>query len=122
MTKNSKKISAMSGGIGAVAITAATLVATLTPHPVEIPYNIYVESQYVSEMEIKIPQEESVDLVELYVNDSYVDNALMPDGTFKSIPLVFTNHDNLTFKMYNQGEVCGTGAFDENDKLIYTRK
>ena len=97
MTKNSKKITAMSGGIGAVAITAATLVATLTPQTIEIPYDVYVNSQYVSEMKIDIPQEESVDLVEMYVNDSYVDNALMPDGTFKSIPLVFTYHNNLTF-------------------------
>lgn len=122
MTKNSKKITAMSGGIGAVAITAATLIATLTPQTIEIPYDVYVNSQYVSEMKIDIPQEESVDLVEMYVNDSYVDNALMPDGTFKSIPLVFTNHNNLTFKMYKQGNVCGTGSFNEEDKLIYTKK
>lgn len=121
MTKNSKKISAMSGGIGAVAVAAGILVGTMTPEKIEIPYEVYQVNQYVSEMKIDIPQEESVDLVEMYVNDSYVDNALMPDGTFKSIPLVFTECNNLTFKMYKQGNVCGTADFDENDKLIYKK-
>lgn len=120
MTKNSKKVTTLSSGIGAAIIAAGTLVGTLTPHKVEVPYEMNVTSQYITEMTFNIPQEENVDLVEMYVNESYVDNTLMPNGSFKSIPLVFNNLDNVTFKMYKQGDQIGTGEFDEEDKLIYT--
>lgn len=120
MTKNSKKITALSSGVGAAVIAAGTLVGVLTPHKIEVPYDMNVTSQYITELSFTIPQEENVDLVEMYVNENYVDNALMPNGTFKSIPLVFNNLDNVTFKMYKQGDQIGSGEFDEEDKLIYT--
>lgn len=120
MTKNSKKITALSSGVGAAVIAAGTLVSVLTPHKIEVPYDMNVTSQYITELSFTIPQEENVDLVEMYVNESYVDNALMPNGTFQSIPLVFNNLDNVTFKMYKQGDQIGSGEFDEEDKLIYT--
>lgn len=121
MTKNSKKITAISSGIGAVAIAATISFTALTSKPIEISYEIHNNSEYTIGMKINVPQNEEVDLVELYVNDLYVDNALMPNGEFVSIPLVFTNYDNLSFRMYNHGDLCGIGKFEGN-KLLYFKK
>ena len=123
MTKNSKKVVAMISGISTVAIGAAMSIIALTPSdPIEIPYEIYNKSQYITAMKLDMPLDETVDLVELYVNNTYVDNAIMPNGVFKSIPLVFTNNENLSFKMYHQGELCGTGKFNEENKLLYSKR
>ena len=121
MNKNQKKVTAMTSGIAALAIAAGTIVGVMSNTSIEIPYNTYVVNQYVTEMSIGEPEGENIDLVELYCNGSLVDNTILPDGTFKSIPLVFTDLQNLEIKCYSTGKEKGSATFDENNKLIYKR-
>lgn len=121
MNKNQKKITAMASGIGAVAVAAGTMLGVMSGTVEELDYNMYVVSPYVTEMKIEEPKGISIDKVELYCNGELVDDTLLPDGTLKSIPLIFTDLENLEIKMYQKGKSKGTAKFDEDDKLIYTR-
>lgn len=119
MNKNQKKVTAMTSSIAAVAIAAGTMLGVMTGTEEKLDYNIYVVSPYVSEIEIEEPKGESIDKIELYCNGEFVDNALLPEGTIQSIPLVFTDLENLEIKLYKQGKSAGTASFNENDELIY---
>ena len=121
MNKNQKKVTTMTSGIAAVAIAAGTMIGTMSNNSIEIPYDTYVVNQYVTEMSIEAPKDENIDLVELYCNGEIVDNTILPNGTFKSIPLVFTNFQNLEIKCYSTGKEVGNATFDENNKLIYKK-
>lgn len=119
MNKNQKKITATASSLAAAAAIALGSIGIINSQTEKLNYEVYVVNQYVSEIAIDEPKTESVDKIELYCNGDYVDNTILPDGTIKSIPLVFTNLENLEIKMYKQGKNVGTATFNEKDELIY---
>ncbi len=119
MTSNKKKVTIMSSTIGAIAIAAGTTLGILYNNQTELQYNISNVNEYVVEMKIEEPKEENIDLIELYCNDNFVDNTILPDGAFRSIPLVFTDLENLEIKCYSKGKEKGIASFNKDNKLIY---
>lgn len=105
-------------GAGAAAIFVAATLAMFgisTDKVIEADYSVE-EQGNIAEMSIDIPEEMSVDIVELLCNGETVTKALMPNGKLMTIPLVFSNLDNLELRLYKRGEVIGVGRF-EGDKL-----
>lgn len=107
--------------IGAIAAAAATtaLIATNTAtntKTYDIGYDINPINEYVSEMSLDVPDELSVDIVELDVNGAEADKALLPNENLKAIPLVFTDLNNLEIVLFKRGEKIGTAKF-ENERL-----
>lgn len=107
--------------IGAIAAAAATtaLIATNTTtntKTYDIGYDINPINEYVSEMSLDVPDELSIDIVELDVNGAEADKALLPNENLKAIPLVFTDLNNLEIKLYKRGNQIGTAKF-ENKRL-----
>ena len=105
--------------IGAIAAAAATtaLIATNTTtntKTYDIGYDINPINEYVSEMSLDVPDELSVDIVELDVNGAEADKALLPNESLKAIPLVFTDLKNLEIKLYKRGEKIGVAKFKDN--------
>ena len=107
--------------IGAIAAAAATtaLIATNTAtntKTYDIGYDINPINEYVSEMSLDVPDELSVDIVELDVNGAEADKALLPNENLKAIPLVFADLNNLEIVLFKRGEKIGTAKF-ENERL-----
>ena len=105
--------------IGAIAAAAATtaLIATNTAmntKTYDIGYDINPINEYVSEMSLDVPDELSVDIVELDVNGAEADKALLPNENLKVIPLVFMDLNNLEIKLYKRGEKIGVAKFKDN--------
>lgn len=105
--------------IGAIAAAAATtaLIATNTAtntKTYDIGYDVHPINEYVSEMSLDVPDELSVDIVELDVNGAEADKALLPNENLKAIPLVFTDLKNLEIKLYKRGEKIGVAKFEDN--------
>ena len=105
--------------IGAIAAAAATtaLIATNTAtntKTYDIGYDINPINEYISEMSLDVPDELSVDIVELDVNGAEADKALLPNENLKAIPLVFTDLKNLEIKLYKRGEKIGVANFKDN--------
>lgn len=119
MNKNQKKITATVSGLAAAATVAISSIGIMSMNTEELNYSINAINQYRYELTIDEPKSESIDKVELYCNDGLVDYTLLPDGSLNSVPLIFSNLDNLKIKMYKQGEEVGSAKFDENGKLIY---
>lgn len=112
-----KKQKIARGAVAAVVATGAVMLALGGGETVNLDYNIYSDNEYTSIMEIDVPKEASIDIVELYLNGEEVDKTLLPDGEFESIPMMFEDLSRLNFKLYRRGEQVGTAKF-EDDKLI----
>lgn len=89
MTTNKQKVTGTIASVVATASLAVGSIGVINSKKVEIPYKVNVVNQYVSELDIEIPEEASVDLMILYINENKVAQALEPDGTLKAIPLIF---------------------------------
>ena len=103
--------------IGAIAAAATALIATNTAtntKTYDIGYDINPINEYVSEMSLDVPDELSVDIIELDVNGAEADKALLPNENLRAIPLVFTDLNNLEIKLYKRGEKIGTAKFEDN--------
>lgn len=107
---------------GAVAATAAAtaLIATnpAADKEVNINYDIHPINEYVSEMTLSLPAALSADIAELYLNGAEVDKMLLPNGSIKAIPLVFSDTDNLSIKLYRLGEQVGTVEFKDGKAVL----
>lgn len=116
MKKRTKAI----GGAVAAAAAATALIATnpAADKEVNINYDIHPINEYVSEMTLDVPDELSADIAELYLNDAEVDKMLLPNGSIKAIPLVFSDTDNLTIKLYRLGEKIGTVEFKDGKAVL----
>ena len=116
MKKRTKAI----GGAVAAAAAATALIATnpAADKEVNINYDIHPINEYVSEMTLDVPDELSADIAELYLNGSEVDKMLLPNGSIKAIPLVFSDTDNLTIKLYRLGEQVGTVEFKDGKAVL----
>lgn len=116
MKKRTKAI----GGAVAAAAAATALIATnpAADKEVNINYDIHPINEYVSEMTLDVPDELSADIAELYLNGTEVDKMLLPNGSIKAIPLVFSDTDNLTIKLYRLGEQIGTVEFKDGKAVL----
>ena len=112
-------------GIG-VSVASIFVAATLALFGIsgdnitEADYSIE-EKGNIAEMTVDVPEEMSADIVELLCNGETVTKALMPNGKLMTIPLVFSNLDNLELRLYKRGEVVGIGKF-ANKKLYIAAK
>ena len=113
-----KKTKTTIGAITAAAATTALIVTNTATNTktYDIGYDINPINEYVSEMSLDVPDELSIDIVELDVNGAEADKALLPNENLKAIPLVFTDLNNLEIKLYKRGERIGVAKF-ENNKL-----
>lgn len=116
MKKRTKAI----GGAVAAAAAATALIATnpAADKEVNINYDIHPINEYVSEMTLDVPDELSADIAELYLNGVEVDKMLLPNGSIKAIPLVFSDTDNLSIKLYRLGEQIGTVEFKDGKAVL----
>lgn len=81
-------------------------------YTLEIPYSFKDGSDRTKTLIIDVPDELSIDIATLYVNDAEVATALLPtDAKFTSIPVVFENLENLEIKLYRMGEEIGSARF-----------
>lgn len=69
-------------------------------------------------MTLDVPDELSADIAELYLNGAEVDKMLLPNGSIKAIPLVFSDTDNLSIKLYRLGEQVGTVEFKDGKAVL----
>lgn len=123
MVSNKQKITGTIAAVVASASIATGSIGLMNSKKVEIPYRVNVVNQYVSELDIDIPEEASVDLMVLYINENKIAQALKPDGTLKAIPLIFSDLDNVTVECQNHGRIIGECVFDnENNKCYYIEK
>lgn len=118
MKKRTKAI----GGAVAAAAAATALIATnpAADKEVNINYDIHPINEYVSEMTLSLPAALSadIDIAELYLNGAEVDKMLLPNGSIKAIPLVFSDTDNLSIKLYRLGEQVGTVEFKDGKAVL----
>lgn len=109
--------------IGGAVVAAAAATALIATNPaadkeVNINYDIHPINEYVSEMTLDVPDELSADIAELYLNGAEVDKMLLPNGSIKAIPLVFSDTDNLSIKLYRLGEQIGTVEFKDGKAVL----
>lgn len=111
-----KKTKTTIGAIAAATATTALIAASTATNTktYDIGYDINPINEYVSEMSLDVPDELSVDIVELDVNGAEADKALLPNENLKAIPLVFTDLNNLEIKLYKRGEKIGVAKFEDN--------
>lgn len=116
MKKRTKAI----GGAVAAAAAATALIATnpAADKEVNINYDIHPINEHVSEMTLSLPAALSADIAELYLNGAEVDKMLLPNGSIKAIPLVFSDTDNLSIKLYRLGEQIGTVEFKDGKAVL----
>lgn len=117
--KKSTKRSIFGGIVGTIVVTAAVGTSLLSTPSINIDYDINNVNEYVTQLSIEEPKNEDIDLIELYCNDKLVDKSIFPDGSFQSVPLIFTNLNNLEIKMYKQGQYVGSAKFNDKRELIY---
>lgn len=122
MNTNQKKVTGTIASLTAAATLAAGGLGLMANQKTEIPYKVNVVNQYVSELVVEPPEDESVDLITLYLGDGKISSALLPNETLKLIPLMLTDMDNLRIECYQQGEIIGEITFDDKDKCYYTEK
>lgn len=109
MTDKKKKGAAA----GAAAIFASAMIALFGisgEGAVEVEYSIVTQDS-VCEMSVNPPEEARADILELYCNDGLVTKTVLPNGTLKSLPLVFSDLENLELRFYKLNEVIGIGKF-----------
>ena len=111
-----KKTKTTISAIAAAAATTALIVTNTATNTktYDIGYDINPINEYVSEMSLDVPDELSIDIVELDVNGAEADKALLPNENLTAIPLVFTDLNNLEIKLYKRGEKIGTAKFEDN--------
>lgn len=116
---SNKKKGAITGAAAVFVVAALAMFGISGENIIEADYTI-TENGNVSEMAINLPEEiaDETDIVELMCNDNSVTKTLMPNGKLKTIPLVFTNKENLLLRLYKQGEVIGIGKFEEEKLYI----
>lgn len=120
MNESNKK-KGLIAGAAAIFVAATLAVFGISGDTiVEVDYSLTTENN-LSELSLTPPEEASVDIVELYCNGELVTKAVLPDGTLKSIPFVFSDLSNLELRLYRLNEVIGIGKF-EDDKLYVAFK
>ena len=122
--RKTKKITGKKVVIGITSVVASAALALFGlsgQDAVEVKYDL-VQVDNATELKIYPDEDVSVDIVELYCNDSVVTKALFPTQTLKSIPFIFSDLTNLELRLYKKGDVIGVGSFNEDKKLYVAFK
>lgn len=120
---NSSKKKGVITGVAAIFIASTLAMFGISgENIIEADYSV-TDKGNVAEMAIELPEEisDETDIVELYCNDNSVTKTLMPSGKLRTVPIVFTNLENLELRFYKLGEVIGVGRF-EGEKLYIAIK
>ena len=84
----------------------------------EITYEFVQSNEFSKTIILSVPDELSIDVVDMMFKDTLVVSGVMPiENSFTSIPLIFDNFDNITFKLHRSGEIIGDAKFI-NEKLM----
>lgn len=110
MSKKKKGIAAAGAAVFCAAVLA--MFGISGDEVIEMEYEI-AESGNMCEMAISAPDDVSFDIAELLCNGQSVTKTVLPDGRLRSLPIIFTNLDNLEFKFYRLGEVVGIGKIED---------
>lgn len=87
-------------------------------YTIEIAYEFSQSNEFSKTITLTIPDELSIDVVDMMFKDTLVVSGIMPiENSFTSIPLIFDNFDNITFKLHRSGEIVGDAKFID-DKLM----
>lgn len=114
MTNKKKKGAA--AGVAALFTAAMVMFGISGEKAVEVNYSI-VTGESVCEMSVEMPEDVGVDIVSLYCNDGLVTKTVLPNGTLKSIPIIFSDLENLELRFYKLNELIGIGKF--KDEKLY---
>ncbi len=117
---NKKKFTGKNIATGIVAVVAAAALSLFGINgktTVEIEYEV-VKGDKATELVIYPPEDASVDIIELYCNKNLVTKTVLPSGKLKSIPLVFSDLNNLELRLYKKGEVVGIGNFKDGKLYV----
>lgn len=99
-------------GVDRLNTNTAIISSDLENYTTEIGYALNGDDKHSRKLIIDVPEELSIDIAVLYVNDVEVDTALIPtQPQFVSIPIVFDKLENLEIKLYRMGEEVGTARF-----------
>lgn len=117
MNNNSSKKRGLITGVAAIFVAATLTMFGISGETViEVDYNLSTQGN-LCELSVYPPEEIGVDIVEVYCNDSFVTKTVLPNGTLKSIPFVFSNLENIELRFYKLNEVIGIGNFA--DEKLY---
>ena len=106
----------------AVAASAGVALSGLGVEKYDIDYHLTAVNEYVTEMSIDASEEMGADIVVLKVNGAEVDTALLPNGKLSSLPIVFSDLDNLSLDLYQRGKKIGTAEFNDKTLTAEVRK
>lgn len=108
----------------AVAAAAAALIAvsfnSAGDAELDMNYKVTQNSQYSSSLVLEAPDSFTADIVELYMNGEPLTKCLLPDGELTSLPIVYTDMQNLSLKFYKLNEYVGEGEFRDDKTLHVT--
>lgn len=101
--------------------TASTIIITATlamfglnnTKTIDGTYNISKVDKYKSEFSVTVPESLSADIFELYVNNSFVDKALLPKDKIITVPIVLTNPELLEVRIYKLKKLIGVGKLKD---------
>lgn len=111
------------GGAAAAAVAAAAVALSgMGIEKYDIDYHLTAVNEYVTEMSLDASKEMGADIVVLKVNGAEVDTALLPNGKLTSIPIVFSDLDNLSLDLYQRGKKIGTAEFNDKTLTAEVRK
>lgn len=118
MSKKITKKKTVAGSVAAVFVAATlALFGINDKSAIEVNYEL-IKGENATELVIYPPESVGVDILELYCNDSLVTKTLLPQGTLKSIPIVFSDLSNLELRLCKCGEVVGVGNFNEGKLYV----
>ncbi len=115
MNTNKKTVGAAIGVTAA--ITAATFLSETPTKQIVGKWSVTTHNPYYATMKIEVPYEFTPDIVVLKLNDMEVDKALLPHEEIETLPIVFSNAENLSLDMQVRGEVAATAVFNEDGTL-----
>lgn len=95
-----------------------TLDPDQSAYKTEIQYKFENPSEYAKTIIITIPDNLSIDIVDMMFKNDLVASGIMPsENQFTSIPLIFDNLENISFKLHRLGDIVGEAIFI-NGKLM----
>lgn len=111
------------GGAAAAAVAAsAVALSGVGVEKYDIDYHLTAVNEHVTEMSLDASEEMGADIVVLKVNGAEVDTTLLPNGKLTSIPIVFSDLDNLSLDLYQRGRKIGTAEFNDKTLTAEVRK
>lgn len=113
---NKKKQTIAAGAAALVAGAAAVTMTANNTVNLDMDYHLDKTSEYSASLVIDIPDEFTGDIAELQLNGEEVTKCILPGGKLTTVPIVYSDMDNLSVKFYKLNKYIGSGKF-ESGKL-----